>query len=151
MKCVRLASRLLFSTLFLSLALSPCFAQVVISESNYQALVKNLQLVKIELKNWGDSLNQREQALSEREASLTLREESLKKKEQDLIKREQELLAKEKVTSELRNSLTIASESLRQADEEAVRLEAENKLLKIGGVAGWAVAAIAIILIFIPR
>jgi len=142
MKCAAPRLRLLFSTLFLSLALSPCFAQVVISESDYQQLVKNLQLVKIELKNWGDSLNQRELVLSAREASLSRRE-------QDLTERERDLQTKEDLIVELRNSLTIASESLRLADSEAAKLEAENKFLKWGGAAGWLVAAVAVVILII--
>ena len=39
--------------------------------------------------------------------------------------------------------MTIACASLSKADQAAIKLEAENKLLKIGGAAGWVAALIA--------
>ena len=81
--------------------------------------------------------------MNERESELSARESSLKQKESDLQTREADLLTKDRLISELSNSLTIACESLSEADQEAIKLEAENKLLKIGGMAGWVAALIA--------
>ncbi|MFA6911338.1 MAG: hypothetical protein WCQ59_09480, partial [Candidatus Cloacimonadaceae bacterium] len=127
--------RLLLTSLFLASALGS-YAQVTISETDSQQLKSNLLEVRTILTNWGESLN-------ERESELSARELSLKKKESDLQTREADLLTKENLISELSISLTIACESLSEADQAAIKLEAENKLLKIGGMAGWVAALIA--------
>ena len=135
MCAARSSSRLLLTSLFLASALGS-YAQVTISETDSQQLKSNLLEVRTILTNWGESLNARE-------AELLARESSLKQRESDLQTREADLLTKDRLISELSNSLTIACASLSKADQAAIKLEAENKLLKIGGVAGWVAALIA--------
>lgn len=131
----RSSFRLLLTSLFLASALGS-YAQVTISETDYQSLKTNLLEVRSILLNSRKSIN-------EREKELLARESSLKQRESDLETREADLLMKDRLISELSNSLTIACESLNEADQAAVKIEAENKLLKIGGVAGWVAALIA--------
>ena len=135
MCAARSSSRLLLILLFLASALGS-YAQTTISETDSQQLKSNLLEVRTILTNWGESLNAREKELSARESSL-------KQRESDLQTREADLLTKDRLISELSTSLTIACSSLSEADQAAVKLEAENKLLKIGGVAGWVAALIA--------
>lgn len=135
MCAARLSFRLLLISFFLASALGS-YAQVTISETDSQQLKSNLLEVRIILTNWGESLNAREAELLERESSL-------KQRESDLQTRGADLLTKDRLISELSTSLTIACESLSEADRAAVKMEAENKLLKIGGVAGWVAALIA--------
>ena len=135
MCAVRSPFRLLLISLFLASALGS-YAQITISETDSQQLKSNLLEVRTILTNWGESLNAREKELSARESSL-------KQRESDLQTREADLLTKENLISELSTSLTIACESLSEADQAAVKMEAENKLWKIGGVAGWVAAIIA--------
>lgn len=127
--------RLLLTSLFLASALGS-YAQVTISATDSQQLKSNLLEVRTILTNWGESLNARE-------AELSARESSLKQRESDLQTREADLLTKESLIYELSTSLTIACESLNEADQAAVKLKAENKFLKISGVAGWVAALIA--------
>jgi len=135
----RSSFRLLLTLLFLASALGS-YAQVTISETDSQQLKSNLLEVRTILTNWGESLNARE-------AELSARESSLKQRESDLQTREADLLTKDRLISELSTSLTIACESLSEADQAAIKLEAENKLLKIGGMAGWVAALIAAVLL----
>ena len=131
----RSSFRLLLTSLFFASALGS-YAQTTISEIDSQQLKSNLLEVRTILTNWGESLNAREAELLERESSL-------KQRESDLQTREADLLTKDRLISELSTSLTIACESLSEADQAAAKLEAENKLLKIGGVAGLVAALIA--------
>ena len=135
MCAARSSFRLLLILLFLAQALGS-YAQVTISETDSQQLKSNLLEVRTILTSWGESLNAREAELLEIESSL-------KQRESDLQTREADLLTKENLISELSTSLTIACASLSEADQAAVKLEAENKLLKIGGVAGWVAALLA--------
>lgn len=135
MCAARLSFRWLLILLFLFCS-HGAFAQVTISESDFQRLKSSLQLVKIDLKTWGESLNAREQ-------ELKMRESSLNQRESDLTAREADLLESDHLIAGLSNSLTIACESLNKADIEAMKIQAQNKLLKIGGTAGWIAAIVA--------
>ena len=86
---------------------------------------------------------ERESLLAERLQLLNEKELSLSEKEALLGENQTLLDEKAKLIADLGLSLTIACESLSEADQAAVKLEAEKKLLKIGGVAGWVAALIA--------
>ncbi len=136
---------------FSSLAGHGSYAQVTISEANYQRLVLSLREAKslsIEL----ETLRlERESLLAERLQLLNEKELSLSEKEALLGENQTLLDEKAKLIADLGLSLTIACESLNQADLQAAKIEAENKVLKIGGAAGWGAAIVFGILYLISR
>ena len=142
MCAARSSFRLLLTSLFLASALGS-YAQVTISETDYQSLKTNLLEAKIQSVELETLRLEREKLLIERKNLLAEKELSLTEKQKLLDENQKLLEAKDKLIADLSISLTIACESLSEADQAAVKLEAENKLLKIGGVAGWVAALIA--------
>ena len=142
MCAARSSFRLLLILLFLAQALGS-YAQVTISETDFQSLKANLQRAKIQSVELETLRLEREKLLIERKNLLAEKELSLTEKGKLLDENQKLLEAKDRLIADLSNSLTIACKSLREADQAAIKMEAENKLLKIGGVAGWAAALIA--------
>lgn len=142
MCAARSSFRLFLISLFLASALGS-YAQVTISETDFRSLKANLQQAKTLSAELETLRLEREKLLIEKKNLLAEKESSLTEKEKLLDENRKLLEAKNMLIAELSNSLTIACESLSGADQAAIKLEAENKLLKISGVAGWVAALIA--------
>ena len=147
--CERRWLFLLSLIVFSSVALFGAYAQVTISEENYQRLILNLKEAKslsIEL----ETLRQeREGLLIERQNLLDSMQNTLNER-QALIEEKQKLLDENaKRIAELEALLTTASQSLKDAELEASSLELKSKLGLAGSISGWIAFLICLIIIIL--
>lgn len=140
---------LLLSTLFLLVALFGAYAQVTISEENYQRLVMNLKEAKSLSLELETLRQERERLLAERQSLLDSMQNTLNER-QALIDEKQKLLDEnEKRIAELEALLMKASQSLKQAEIQASSLELKSRLGIIGSVSGWIAFLICLVIIIL--
>lgn len=147
--CGRRLLFLLSLIVFSSVALFGAYAQVTISEENYQRLVMNLKEAKslsLELENLR---KEREQLLIEKENLLNEMQASLIERQALIEEKEKLLDEKKSLVKELSASLTIACQSLNEADLQAQKMEIENKILKWSTAASIPLAILFAVLYFL--
>lgn len=147
--CERRWLFLLSLIVFSSVALFGAYAQVTISEENYQRLVMNLKEAKSLSLELETLRQEREGLLIERQNLLDSMQNTLNER-QALIEEKQKLLDENaKRIAELEALLTTASQSLKQAELQASSLEVKSKLGMIGSVSGWIAFLICLVIIIL--
>lgn len=147
--CERRWLFLLSLIVFSSVALFGAYAQVTISEENYQRLVLNLKEAKSLSLELETLRQERERLLAERQSLLDSMQNTLNER-QALIDEKQKLLDENaKRIAELEALLTTASQSLKDAELEANSLELKSKLGLAGSISGWIAFFICLIIIIL--